>query len=36
MEKSEGPVKLSVASKVVLIKDYYERAGRYCQMSGLL
>lgn len=25
-EKSDGPVKLSVASKVVLIKDYYERA----------
>lgn len=22
--------------KVVLIKDYYERARRYCQMSGLL
>lgn len=25
-EKSDSPVKLSVASKVVLIKDYYERA----------
>lgn len=35
-EKSNGPVKLSVASKVVLIKDYYERAWRYCQMCGLL
>lgn len=35
-EESDSPVKLSTASKVVLIKDYYERAGRYCQMSGLL
>lgn len=35
-KKSDGPVKLSVASKVILIKDYYEKTWRYCQMSGLL
>ena len=33
--KSDGPVKLSVASKVILIKDYYERGRRYCLISGL-
>lgn len=35
-KKSDGPVKLSAASKVILIKDYYEKTWRYCQMSGLL